>query len=76
MFALEEKVIFVTGGNRGIGAAIVELLHQNGATVAYTYRSEPGPEAALATAGTVRAVTARMRTAAMAQTRTAATVPV
>ena len=48
MFALEEKVIFVTGGNRGIGAAIVELLHQNGATVAYTYRSEPGPEAALA----------------------------
>lgn len=48
MFGLEGKVIFVTGGNRGIGAAIVEVLNQLGATVAYTYRSEPGPDAALA----------------------------
>lgn len=48
MFGLEDKVIFVTGGNRGIGAAIVELLNQLGAKVAYTYRSEPGPNAALA----------------------------
>ncbi|MBW4564746.1 MAG: SDR family oxidoreductase [Mojavia pulchra JT2-VF2] len=38
---LEEKVVLVTGGNRGIGAAIVSLLEQLGARVAYTYRSEP-----------------------------------
>jgi acetoacetyl-CoA reductase/3-oxoacyl-[acyl-carrier protein] reductase len=48
MFDLEGKVIFVTGGNRGIGAAIVEVLSDLGANVAYTYRSEPGPEATLA----------------------------
>ncbi|HRW07299.1 MAG TPA: SDR family oxidoreductase [Caldilineaceae bacterium] len=48
MFGLEDKVIFVTGGNRGIGAAIVETLTDLGAKVAYTYRSEPGPDAALA----------------------------
>ena len=48
MFGLEDKVIFVTGGNRGIGAAIVAVLTQLGAKVAYTYRSEPGPDAALA----------------------------
>ena len=47
MFGLEDKVIFVTGGNRGIGAAIVEVLNRLGARVAYTYRSEPGPGAAL-----------------------------
>jgi len=48
MFGLDDKVIFVTGGNRGIGAAIVETLTGLGAKVAYTYRSEPGPDAALA----------------------------
>jgi acetoacetyl-CoA reductase/3-oxoacyl-[acyl-carrier protein] reductase len=47
MFGLEGKVIFVTGGNRGIGASIVEILNKLGAKVAYTYRSEPGPDAAL-----------------------------
>lgn len=33
---LEGKVIVVTGGNRGIGAAIVKLLTELGAKVAYT----------------------------------------
>ncbi|MBD1938987.1 acetoacetyl-CoA reductase PhaB [Microcoleus sp. FACHB-68] len=36
---LEDKVILVTGGNRGIGAAIVALLQELGSKVAYTYRS-------------------------------------
>ena len=48
MFGLDDKIILVTGGNRGIGAAIVETLNHLGAKVAYTYRSEPGPDAALA----------------------------
>jgi len=48
MFGLEGKVILVTGGNRGIGAAIVALLEEHGAHVAYTYRSEPGPKGKLA----------------------------
>lgn len=37
---LEDKVVLVTGGNRGIGAAIVSLLLELGAKVAYTHRSE------------------------------------
>jgi len=41
---LESKVVLVTGGNRGIGAAIVHLLTTLGAQVAYTYRSEPNPQ--------------------------------
>ena len=36
---LEDKVVFVTGGNRGIGAAIVHLLEQMGCKVAYSQRS-------------------------------------
>src|SRR4028119_2310802 len=36
---LEDKVVLVTGGNRGIGAAIVSLLQELGTQVAYTYRS-------------------------------------
>ncbi len=37
---LEDKVVLVTGGNRGIGAAIVGLLEALGAKVAYTHRSD------------------------------------
>ena len=48
MFGLEDKVILVTGGNRGIGAAIVALLEDHGAKVAYTYRSAPGARGTLA----------------------------
>ena len=48
MFGLEDKVVLVTGGNRGIGAAIVKLLEERGAKVAYTYRSGEGEHGALA----------------------------
>jgi 3-oxoacyl-[acyl-carrier protein] reductase len=36
---LSNKVAFVTGGARGIGAAIVRRLASEGATVAFTYQS-------------------------------------
>jgi 3-oxoacyl-[acyl-carrier protein] reductase len=36
---LEGKVILITGGSRGIGAAIVKSCHAAGARVAFTYRS-------------------------------------
>ncbi|OUL36123.1 beta-ketoacyl-ACP reductase [Nostoc sp. T09] len=36
---LEDRVVLVTGGNRGIGSAIVNLLLELGSKVAYTYRS-------------------------------------
>jgi acetoacetyl-CoA reductase/3-oxoacyl-[acyl-carrier protein] reductase len=48
MFGLQGKVILVTGGNRGIGAAIVKLLGRLEAQVAYTYRSGPGAAGTLA----------------------------
>jgi 3-oxoacyl-[acyl-carrier protein] reductase len=38
---LKEKVAFVQGGSRGIGAAIVKRLIKEGAVVAFTYRSSP-----------------------------------
>jgi len=40
---LEDKVVLVTGGNRGIGAAIVGMLEGLGTKVAYTYRSDRNP---------------------------------
>ncbi len=44
---LEDKVIVVTGGNRGIGATIVKMLTELGAKVAYTDITidEPQPNA-------------------------------
>ncbi|MDZ4358494.1 MAG: SDR family NAD(P)-dependent oxidoreductase, partial [Variovorax sp.] len=36
---LAGKVAFVTGGSRGIGAAIVRRLARDGAAVAFTYVS-------------------------------------
>lgn len=39
MKLLEDKVVLVTGGSRGIGEAIVRNLVEHGAKVAFTYRS-------------------------------------
>lgn len=39
MMSLKDKKIFITGGSRGIGAAIVKTLAAKGAHVAFTYSS-------------------------------------
>ena len=40
---LTGKVAFVTGGSRGIGAAIVRRLAEDGAAVAFSYASSKAP---------------------------------
>jgi len=47
MTSLSNKVAFVTGGSRGIGAAIVRRLAREGAAVAFTYQSSGAPAQAL-----------------------------
>ncbi|WP_156843159.1 SDR family oxidoreductase [Novosphingobium aquimarinum] len=48
MKALEGRVAVVTGGSRGIGAAIVKRLAEEGATVLFTYVSSEAAALALA----------------------------
>lgn len=45
---LDNKVVLITGGSRGIGAAAVRLFHQAGARVAFNYRTARGAAEALA----------------------------
>ena len=45
---LKDKVAIVTGGSRGIGAAIAKKLAQDGATVALSYSSSPDKAKAVA----------------------------
>lgn len=40
MGLLEGKIAFVTGGSRGIGAAVVVAMAQAGATVAFSYKND------------------------------------
>jgi 3-oxoacyl-[acyl-carrier protein] reductase len=41
-FSLKNRAVIVTGGSRGIGAAIVKQLASSGARVAFTYSSQEG----------------------------------
>lgn len=47
MKLLENKIALVTGGSRGIGAAIIRRFAENGAHVAFTYLSSEAPAKAL-----------------------------
>ena len=58
MSKLTEKVALVTGGSRGIGAAIVKRLAREGAHVALTYVSKPDEAHKVAAAARDRGVRA------------------
>lgn len=62
MIDLSGKRALVTGGSRGIGAAIVEALAENGADVAFTYQRATEKAAAI-----VRSIEARGRRAVAIQ---------
>ena len=47
MKLLQDKIALVTGGSRGIGAAIIRRFAENGANVAFTYLSSEAPAKAL-----------------------------
>ncbi|NED90150.1 SDR family NAD(P)-dependent oxidoreductase, partial [Streptomyces sp. SID11233] len=58
--ALNDRVVLVTGGTRGIGAAVAEAFAAEGARVALTYRNdEEAAERAAAGLGSERAMAVR-----------------
>ncbi|AOR80490.1 SDR family oxidoreductase [Novosphingobium resinovorum] len=70
---LAGKVALVTGGSRGIGAAIVRRLASEGAHVAFSYASSPGAaeqveRACIEAGGTAKAFRADQGDAAQAET--------
>ncbi len=56
MKLLENKVVLITGGSRGIGSAIVHKMASNGANVAFTYRSSAEKANAVADAAAANGV--------------------
>ena len=48
MKLLDNKVVLITGGSRGIGAAIVQKFAEQGAQIAFTYRSSADSAKAVA----------------------------
>src|SRR6478735_5240674 len=46
-FSLQGRVAVVTGGSRGIGSGIVELLAERGAVVGFTFHEHEAPARAL-----------------------------
>ena len=59
MKLLENKVVLITGGSRGIGAAIVQKFAENGATIAFTYHSSAEKATAVAEAAAASGVTVK-----------------
>ncbi|MCK9210268.1 MAG: 3-oxoacyl-ACP reductase FabG [Ignavibacteriaceae bacterium] len=47
MISFNNKIVFITGGSRGIGAACVKLFHQTGATVVFSYKENKSAADAL-----------------------------
>ena len=59
MKLLENKVVLITGGSRGIGEAIVHKMASNGANVAFTYHSSADKANAVAEAAASNGVTVK-----------------
>ena len=53
-FSLHGRVAVVTGGSRGIGSGIVELLAERGAVVGFTFHEHEAPARALEQSSSAR----------------------
>jgi 3-oxoacyl-[acyl-carrier protein] reductase len=78
LLSLEEKVVLVTGGSRGIGAATVRMFREAGAKVVFSYEKAKETAETLATElggdGVCRAVQQSLRTPDDGRTLVAAAV--